>query len=334
MPTLETTRKKSARKTTAKKTAKRSGSTAKKRSAISRAGGGVVNAIMRRLDVSSIGVKKLEAESINVGRIELGDASVDNMELTDLTSNVTTGSARLMNVRSVVSINLSLDWRVRLPFVRDPRGTIGPIGLPVPFKLGNVDVDDIDPIQIEVPSATVTGVEVEIQPITNFSFNGGSASAIDLSTMQLPANGFAISGLSYDAFDLSHVGLPDGTIANAKIGELAPNGELSIPSVEVRNVQIPSVEVPTVESTSPINVENATSDVVPSIPIDLGILVLTIRVTPTMDLNIERLELADMQAASSIDKITLQNIASPVLVKDVTVGGINLDQVTVNQVSL
>lgn len=334
MPTIESSQKTSARNSTGKKTASRSGAVTNKRSVASRAGSSILDAIMRRLDISSLGIKKLNAESINVGRIELGDASIEQVALSDMSARIATGSARLMNVRSVVRINLSLDWRVRVPFFRDPRGTIGPLGIPIPFKLGNVDIDDIDTINIDVPTAIVTGAEVHIQPITNLSFNGGTASGIDVSTMQLPANGFAMGGLSYNSFDLSHLGLPDGTISSATISELEPNGDLTIPVTEIRNVQIPSVTVPTVNSTSPINVENAESDIVPPIPFDLGILVLTIRVNPTMDLNIENLELAEMQASSSIDRITLQNMTTPVTVRDVSLGGISLEQLDVNQVSL
>ena len=186
----------------------------------------------------------------------------------------------------------------------------------------------------KIHRATVTGADVQIQPIVNLSFNGGLASGIDVSTMQLPTNGFAMGGLSYNSFDLSHLGLPDGTIGNATVSELEPNGDLVIPATEIRNVQIPSVTVPTVNSTSPINVENAESDILPGIPrFDLKILVLRIRVTPTMDLNIQSLELAEMQANSSIDRITLQNMTSPVTVKNVSVDGISLEQLDVNQVS-
>ncbi len=244
---------------------------------------------MRRLDISSLGIKKLNAELITVGRIELGDASIEQVALSDMSASIATGSAKLMNVRSVVRINLSLDWRVRVPFFRDPSGTTGPLAIPIPFTLGNVDIDDIDTIKVDVPAATVTGAEVDIQPITNLSFNGGMAAGVDVSTLQLPANGIAMSGLSYNSFDLSHLGLPDGKIGNATISELVPCGDLTIPVTEIRNVQIPSVTVPTVNSTLPINVENAESDIVPDIPpFDLGILVLTIKVTPTMDLNIQR----------------------------------------------
>lgn len=332
MSTTEKTRERKAGKKTSKSSVQRDDQPSA--SMLSRAGGGVLNAILRRLDVSSVSLEKLSAEDINVGRIELDNASVANVELSDMKASVSTDSARLFNVRSVVSLNLSIDWRVRVPLFPDPSGTIGPLGIPVPFKLGNVDIADIDTINIEVPSASVTGAQVSIQPLTNLGFDGGEAENINLSTLQMPSNGFAMSGLSYDSFDLNHLGMPDGNIASANIGELSPNGALQIPQTEIRDVQIPAVDVPTVNSVSPINVENAESDIIPPIPFDLGILVLTIRLTPTMDLNIERLELSDMQASSSIDRISLNDMSTSVKVSDVSISGIAMEQLSINQVSV
>jgi len=281
-----------------------------------------------------VGVDSLDADSINIGRIELDDASVGTVQLSNMVADINSGSARLENVRTVVSIALSIDWRVRLPFVRDPRGTAGPIAIPIPFNLGNVDIDDIDTISVNVPDATVTGAQVEIQPIDNVGFDGGVANTINLSTLQMPSKGFAISGLSYDSFNLSHITLPDGDIASASIGSIVPTGVLTIPNTEIQNVVIPSVAVPNVNSTAPINIENAESDVIPPINIDLGIVVFTIRLTPTMDMNVERLAISDMQADSSIESISVQNMTSSVNVQDISISGIGLNRLALNQVSL
>lgn len=295
---------------------------------------GLVGAMLRRVDIGRLRVSRGEGGPLSIGRIDVGDASVDEIDVADLSAVVQTGQVRLDDVRALVGLRFRVDWRVRLPFVRDPRGDFPFDFGDIPFDFESIDVPELDDLNIAVPAATIADAMATVQPVTQLTFNGGAIDELELREMRLPAEGYAIAGFGFDRFDLSHVGLPDATVGELSVGRLRPDGPLELPGIELSNLELPEVDVPNASSRQPIVVSNALAIGERRSLIDVGILTVGIRIEPTLTLFINALALDSIRAVSRIGRVRLRDIRFPIDVRDVQLRDVRLSDVRAEAISL
>jgi hypothetical protein len=95
------------------------------------------------------------------------------------------------------------------------------------------------------------------------------------------------------------------------------------------------VEVPRVSSSAPIGIPNIRpEDLEQSAGLDLIVLSVRLFVRPIVDIEIAALTINDIDAASSIQRIGIEDITAPVTLSGLSLGDIELRQVTVNQVTV
>lgn len=316
-------------------------SKAKSRSALKRAGSSVLNSLLRRADIKSVSIDRLDADTLTVEELAVGSSSVETIAISNIQTTIDTRRALLNRVRAVVSNQIRVIWEAELPWPFSDRSDDFVVGFPfeIPFPPFDVEIPDLDNIDVSVPTAQVSDTIVNIPPVTNLSFNGGIVSDIAVSDIQLPTGGYGLAGMAFDTFSLSHIGVPDAGITSVSVGSIEPNGNITLPSISTDLISIADIQVPSIQSNSPITVSNASAESEPrpilSIRLPFSIrITLSVAIRATFDMNINSFTLEEMEATSTIDSVSLQNIQFPFKATGVQMTGIGAKQLRAEEVSL
>jgi hypothetical protein len=289
----------------------------------------LVGPAMKRLDVSQLLAQSGSAASLAVDQIRLGQATIGRVNIQGVNATLDAGDTRLEGFRMVLRVTVGLRFRV-FGIRRQRSVTFG-----FPFNVGTVTIPRLDDIQVAVPSATITGTQAEVQPVNALDLGGGQFSDLRLDGTLLPAAGFGLAGLGLGEVKLRDVAVPATFTERLSIGTFTPDQPLRLPSTTVTNVQLPTVAAPRVSSSAPIGIPDIRpQDLEQTAGIDLIILSVTLFVRPIVDIEIAALTINDIEAASSIQRIGLEDISSPVTISGLSLGDITLRQVTINQISV
>ena len=96
---------------------------------------------------------------------------------------------------------------------------------------------------------------------------------------------------------------------------------------------MPPARIPDVTSQGAINIDDAQATR-RGVSLDLGALGFTFWVAPVVDIHIGTLTLRDVALSAGIDRLRAEGVALPVTVRGITAGGLQLEQLTVNQITL
>lgn len=298
-----------------------------------RAAAGILAAAMRKVDVAQIAAASGSARTLGVDRIELGQATIERLVLQGLSATIHAGTTRLEDVRFLLELRLSVDWWYDFGWLGSDSGTESLGSMSFGLPLGNVVVPSLQDINLNVPAATVHDAEAEIRPITNVDLGGARFRNLSIDDTTLPAAGFEVSGLQLGALTLSHVGFPATTSRRVTIGDFIPNRALTLPAAEVRGIRIPAAQVPVVRSQGSVDIEGAQATR-RGVSLSFGIFGFTFWVRPVFDIHIGALTLNDVSAAAAIQRLGIEGVSAPVTIRGVTLGELQLEQLTINQVSL
>ena len=101
----------------------------------------------------------------------------------------------------------------------------------------------------------------------------------------------------------------------------------------MENVRIPAAQIPNVVSQGSVDIEDAQATR-RGVSLSLGLFGFTFWVAPVFDIHIGKLTLSDVIAAASIESLRLEDVSAPVTIRGVRMGDLQLEQLTVNQVSI
>ena len=294
--------------------------------------GHLVTQAMRSIDIKQVLVGAGTAGSLGVGAVELGEATIDRLVLEGLSAGVHTGNAYLENVRFVLELQLSVDWWYDLKLWSD-HGTQNLGSISFGLGIGNVLVPALQDINLTVPQATVTGVKAQVTPLANLDLGGASFRGVEVDDVKLPSAGFGISGLQLNSLTVDQVGVPAADARKITLAEFTPAGPLRLPAAEVTGIQVPSLQIPNAASSGPVNIDDARVTR-RGVALDLGVLGFTFWVQPIIDIHIGKLTLGNLSLSAGVDRLRIENLSAPVTVRDIAVGDLQLQQVTVNHISL
>ncbi len=305
----------------------------KRGSAVSRAGQRILASMLRRADIQSVDVESADASTLSIEEVDIGDASVERFSLRDIRTLVDTGRVTMNNVRSIVDFRIRVSWEVHI-WGPNPRGSFTTGSFSMPFDVGDIDIPELENMDISVPTAEVEGTVASVQSIANLSFNGGRIENIEIADVRLPTNGYGMAGLGFDTFNLSHIGVPDASIGSISIGSLTPEGMLTLPSAEIRNIGISSVNVPSVTTNRSVTVTDIVASPPPITLINLWILTVDIQLLPILTMHVGGVTLDDMEATSTIASATLENMRFPLQVNGVQLSNLSVSGLRANEISL
>lgn len=284
---------------------------------------------LKRIDVAQILARSGTAGSIGVGRIELGRATIDRVNIQGVNATLDAGETRLEGVRGVLRIQLRVRFRV-LGVTRNPTTDFR-----FPFNVGTVVVPNLDNISVNVPAASLSDTQISVQPVVNLDLGAGRFTDLRIDGTHLPAAGFGLDGLGLGAVRLRDLAVPATFTEQLSIGTFAPDHPLQLPATVVSNVNLPDVDVGRVSSTAPISIPNITPvNLEQSAGFDLIILSIRVFLRPVIDIQMSALTINDIEAASSIQRIALENISAPVTIRNLRLGELELSEVTINEITV
>jgi hypothetical protein len=287
---------------------------------------------LRTIDIAQLLVGAGSIGSVRVNNVEFGEATIERLVLGGLSAGVHAGNAFLQNVRMVLELKLSVDWWYDIR-IWDDSGTESLGSLAFAFSVGNVLVPSLRDIDLSVPLVTATGTRAHVMPVDNLDLGGSDFSDVRANRIKLPSAGFGLSGLDIGALTLSSVGIPGATTQSVSLAEFKPRAPLTLPGVEVTELRVPSTQIPQAVSTGAVNINDVQASR-RGVSLNLGVLGFTFWVQPIIDIHIETLTLGNVSLSLGIDRLRLENVSAPVILKGINLGNVELQQVTVNQISI
>ncbi|WP_210526899.1 hypothetical protein [Rubellimicrobium arenae] len=284
---------------------------------------------LKRVDISQILAKSGVAGSIGVGRIELGQATIERVAIQGVNARLEAGSTQLEGVRGVIRIIATLAYRVLLA------DRTASAEFRFPFSIGNVVIPNLDNINVNIPSATLSDARIGVEPILNLDLGGGQFTDLRIDGTHLPAAGFGLDGIALGNVMLRDVSVPATFTSSLSIGSFAPVQPLRLPNTVLAGLQLPDVDVPHVSSGAPISIPSITPvDVGTSVGFDLILLSVRLSLRPVVDIEISALTIKDIEAFSSVQRIAIEDIRAPVTLHDFRLGELELREVTINQITV
>lgn len=297
---------------------------------VSNRSGGAVAPALARAAVPRVMVRSGLAENLSIDQVQLGQTTIDRLRIQGVSATVSSGTTRLENVEVALRIRIRVSLRVfriggsRTLTFRFPTVPIGDISIP-----------ELDDIRLNVGSAVSEDARLEVQPINNLDLGGARFTDLRADGTVLPAAGFALDGLALEGFSIDDISVPATFTEAIRVGSFVPNAPLQVPSVVATDISLPDVSAPRVSSASPV--------FIPSIfpesfslrrRIGIGPARITLTVRPLLDMRIAALTLDDITASSFIDRIAVEDIRAPLTLTGLNVGGLQLNDVTINRVEV
>lgn len=285
----------------------------------------------KKLRIDQVNIEGGSINSVDVDKVLLGTATIDRIQINGLSANLKNGEAALKNVRTIIELGFVLEWKIDLGFVGSWSGSDDLGSMDIPFVVGDVSIPALNDIQMFIPTVEVPGISALMSPIDNLHLGKTQMTGVALSSTELPGQGFAINGLGFGSMNVTNVGIPSSNSKRATIQDVTPENHIVLPQASLRELEIPQTKVQDIFSpgfgTTAVASERKLS-------VDLGILALTLKVIPTVHLNVESMAITDVELYAMANDLNLQNISLPVSVRGIKIDNIDLKEINVNQISV
>lgn len=285
----------------------------------------------KKLRIDQVNIQSGAINGVDIDKVMLGTATIDRIQINGLSANLKNGSVALKNVRTIIELGFVLEWKIDLGFIGSWSGTDNLGSLDFPFTVGDVAVPSLNDIQMFIPTVEVPGINALMSPIDNLHLGKTQITGIGVNTTELPNQGFALNGLGVGSMNVTNVNVPSSTSKRATVQEVSPENHIVLPQASLRDLEIPQTKVQDIVSPGFGTTAIAAAR---KLSVDLGILAITLRVTPTVHLNVESMAITDVELYAMANDLNLQNISLPVSVRGIKVDNIDLREINVNQISI
>ena len=286
--------------------------------------------VSRKIAIDQVGVDSGTLNNLKVEKVNLGSASIGSLKVQNGSASVNNANAVLNQVRSIVELGFHLDWKIDLGWIGSWDGSENMGSLDIPVDLGTITIPDLGDIDLQIPSIDIPGLVAEMKPIDQLDLGNLELGGVRLDKLSLPSAGLSITGMSVGDLTLSSLTVPSADGEAMRVNRAAPTRQLSLPGASLENIAIPAINMPSATSGS-FNANAAASD--KSLGIDIGILKVSIRVTPTVHLDVGSMTLSDAQLAADLGKVSINDISLPVSLEGITGGELGLNSISVQKLT-
>lgn len=279
-------------------------------------------------------IAKVTVQQVDIGQLSAGPLSIQKLVLDTVHVGMSTGTARLRNLRVTVSLRMTLDWEVSIdiPFVGhfgwSDTIDFGTQSATVP--LGNVTVPGLQSLSLDLGTVSVSNVDAVIGAIHNLRLGGLIVEQVQANNVLLPTPGFQLTGLGLSSAELDGVSVPAASSTDSTVqhihGQALPLGTVTIPGIALPQASVGDI------SSQAMDV-NATSNPFAFVA-DAGILKVTLNLTPGARMQTDELRLTAVRAATSVGSVELQNVVLPYEVLDVTLSQLGIDTIEVPKIEV
>jgi hypothetical protein len=285
--------------------------------------------IAPQTDVQQVGMQSISVGQVAIGPIQIGTLSIDNFHL-----GMSSGQVQLHNFRVTVDIAIKLEWwvGVHVPF----DGTIsdsGTIDFGEPsftFAFGDVTIPGVQDFSVDIAKLDLSNLTATSSPITNLQLGAAVAEQIQAKNLTLPTQGFSIAGLGLASASMNGLQVPTAAVDQVGVGRV--HGEaLPLSSILLSNIGIPTVGVGDVTS-GQLNVSATTDEY--CVSADLGILRVTLCLTPGASARIDQLHISGLHASGSVGRVELNNVVAPYEMLNLTLSQVGINNINIPAVGV
>jgi len=274
-------------------------------------------------------IARLGVNAISVGQVSIAPVQIGQLVLTNFDFRTAVGVVHLREFRVTITINIRVDWHIHIPLPIvpdiDEGGTISTINASFTIDFGDITIPGLQNLSIHIDSFTAANIAAASNPLTNLQLGSVVAEQIRARNLVLPAQGFTIAGLTIGSLQAAGISVPAAGVDQITIGrvhgEVMPMGDITI-----TNFALPNTAVSDIVSQGD---DVSATEVSQVLTADAGILRLTFTVTPTVRTQIDRLEIANATASTTIGSIELHNIVAPYEFLNLTLSQIGIDTISI-----
>ncbi|RJG18646.1 hypothetical protein D4A39_09310 [Alcanivorax profundi] len=286
--------------------------------------------VSRKIAIDQVSVDSGTLNNLKVEKVNLGSASIGSLKVENGSASVNNAKAVLNQVRSIVELGFRLNWEIDLGWIGSWDGSEDMGSLDIPVDLGTITVPDLGDINLQIPTIDIPGLVADMRPIDQLDLGSLELAGVRLDKLSLPGAGLTISGMGVGDLTLSSVTVPSAAGEALRVNRAAPVQSLRLPGASLENVAIPSISMPAATSGS-FKADATASD--KSLGIDVGILKVSVAVTPTVHLNVGSMTLSDASLAADLGKVSINDISLPVSLEGITGGELALDAISVSKLT-
>ena len=285
-------------------------------------------------NVPQTSLQRFGLDRISVGQVAIGPIRIGRFVLNDFDLRASSGEAQLRNFRVTIALAMKIEWRifVPLPLVPDidERGTID-LGKPsFTVPLGDVKIPALQSFTVSVDSLTATNVAAAASPLTNLQLGSAVAEQIRARNIAVPSQGFQIAGLTIGSARAEGIAVPGANVEDVTIGRV--KGEaLPMGSLTLTNLNLPPATVSDIRSE---NIDVRAVQVGKVFHADLGILELSLTVTPEARGQIEQLLIGRVTASTTIGRIEMTDVVAPYEFLNLTLSQIGIETIEIPTLSV
>lgn len=285
----------------------------------------------KKVRIDQVNIRAGAIASVDVDKVLLGTATIESIQINGMSANLQNGAALLKNVRTIIELGFSLEWKIDLGFIGSWSGTDNLGSIDIPFTVGDISIPSLNDVQMFIPSVQVPGVNALMAPLDNMHLGTTQITGIGVSDTELPNQGFALNGMGVGSVNITALGVPNANTKRASIQEVAPENHVVLPQASLQSLEIPKTQVPDIVSPA-FGATAVASE--RKLKADLGILSLTLGVTPTVHMNVDAMAITDVELYAMANEVNLQNISLPVSMRGIKIDNIDLTEININQISV
>lgn len=294
----------------------------------------LMNAAVRHAVVDRLGVASARVAALDVGRVEPGEASVEQVRLRGLRFRLRCGSAVLRNVRAIVELGFSAEWRYDLKWLGSDGGVKSLGSKASTIELHDIRLPMLEDFVFELPEVALEGIAATLDPIEDLVLGATRVAGLELEGTRLPREGFAVSGLDLGPVELRGARVPGTATRALRVEEVAPEAPLRLPRLTLRDIELPTVAIPDAGSDGPVSVMDAALEAIAAPVFKIGDLFkVKLVVTPVLHLSVGELVLGELEASAAVDTIDAEGIAAPLTLRDLAIDGLELDGLALDAVT-
>ena len=281
--------------------------------------------------IPSLSVASGRVAQIAVGEVQIGPVDVGELVLDNTAVGIRSGQARLLGMAVRVTLRFDLVWRIHigLPWPFDDINVGGTDFLgsaTIPFPPVNASIPSLTNINLNIPQLVGRNIRADADPVSGLRLDAVDADTIRVADALVPTPDFALNGLGLTSFALDAVGLPGAHVGSATIRRVT-GSPISLTALRLRNLALPAANAADILSSGvdvPFN-----QDPFDIGPLDLGILRVSVRVTPSAQAHVDRLRLSGVHVSATVGAIEVREVRLPYDALNLTLSDLGINSIEI-----
>lgn len=287
-----------------------------------------------QVQVPELAAARLSVQQVDIGQLSAGPVSVGRLVLDDLHVDVHTGAAAFRGLVVTIDLAMVLEWRVevKVPVVGswDWDGTIELGAHSCTIDIGDLSLPGLETLTVDLAALAVDGLAVQVAPLHDLRLGPLTADGLTVSDVLAPPAGFAVNGFGVGRVALDGAGLPGLTASAATAKHLSGRG-LPLGDVALGPLALPQADVADITSSG---LDAAGTSAPFLFTCDVGILDVTLRVTPSARLQADELRLSGVRTGATVGSVVLHDVVLPYDVLDLRLTQIGVETVALPKIEV